>query len=119
MQVVDFPTRFPSNADGQASPLDSCLTLQLCPLGNSDHAMVSTDIYFCSPISHEPPINKIRHCYEGADWGSFRDFLRDVISNDIFFWVNADTEAFVPARDSRYSPHKSLLKSIPDRQTWL
>lgn len=46
-QIVDFPTCFHSNSDGYASLQDlfltSCHTLQLCPLSNSDHVVLSVN----------------------------------------------------------------------------
>lgn len=66
-QVVDFPTRFPSNPDGHASLLGLCFTsipdsfraTQLCLVNNSDHAVVSVNISFRSISSQEPPTSII------------------------------------------------------------
>lgn len=61
-QIMDFPTRFPSKSQQQASLLVlffttflcSCQALQHCPLGNSDHSVVAIDISFQASIKQEP-----------------------------------------------------------------
>lgn len=98
---------------------ESCRATHLCPLGNSDHAVVSVNIFSYSITSKEPPTNRTSFCYQRADWDSFRDFLRYVPWNVVFnlpvqkcasevsSWVKAGIEAFIPAR--KYKVKSRLL----------
>lgn len=80
--VGDFPMGSPVTLTDTlvfftATP-DSCRTLQLCLLGNSDRALLSLYIPFRVPVSHQPPTIRISFCYQHTDWNSFRGFLCDV-----------------------------------------
>ncbi|CAE1168972.1 unnamed protein product [Acanthosepion pharaonis] len=123
-QIVNFPTRFAFNREGKASLLDLCFTsipescsaTQLCPLGNSDHAVVSVNISFNSTPCKEPPTTRTSFYYQRSDWDSFRDFLRDVPWDVVFTlpvqecassWVKAGIDAFIPSRKYRVKSRPS------------
>lgn len=84
-QVIDFQAHFPNNSDQHASLLNlyltsspnSCCAMQLSPLGNSSHVIVSTDISFDLSIRHESPIHKNSFWYQHTNWNSFFNFLCD------------------------------------------
>lgn len=83
--------RFPNNSGQRASLLDLFLAssldcfcvLQLYPLGNTDHAVVSVDIPFDLTVRHGPLIHKTYCCYQLTDWDPVRDFLRHFPSSEI------------------------------------
>lgn len=52
-----------------------CRALQLCSLGNLDHAVLSINISLDSSIRHEPPIHKTSFCHQHAEWDSFSRFF--------------------------------------------
>lgn len=72
---MDFPTRFPSKSEQQASihyifltSSPSCCRASLhCPFGNSDHSGVSIDVSFQLSIKQESPIHKTSVRYQHAD----------------------------------------------------
>jgi len=47
----------------------------------------------------ESPTHRTFYNYQGGDWDSFRDYIRDM-PNDVFFkWIKSGIEAFVPFRN--------------------
>lgn len=93
--------RFSSNSHVHASRLDlfltslqdSCRAQQLCPHGNSDHAVVYMGISLCSPISHEPPIKGLSFCYHHTDQN---DNLNHPVHK--YDTEKAGIEHFIPTR---------------------
>ena len=53
------------------------------PLENSDH-VVSVSIDFPSNSQQDAPFHHIAYDYSCADWDDLRNYLRDVLWEDIF-----------------------------------
>ena len=89
------------------------------PLGNSDHVVVSVSID--SPINskQDTPFHCVAYDYSRADWDGLRDYLRDVLWEDIFKlgastaasefceWVQVGIDVYVPHRKYQVKPHSS------------
>ena len=54
------------------------------PLGNSDHFVVSVSIDFPINLKWDALFHHIAYDYSHADWDDIRDYLRDVLWEDIF-----------------------------------
>ena len=54
------------------------------PLGNSDHFVVSVSIDFPINLKQDVLFHHIAYDYSHADWDDIRDYLRDVLWEDIF-----------------------------------
>ena len=54
------------------------------PLGNSDHVVVSVSIDFPINSKQDSPFHRIACNYSCADWDGLRDYLRDILWEDIF-----------------------------------
>lgn len=86
-EILDFPTCFPSKSDQHSSLLNMFLICfpsswrasQLCPIDNSDQAVVLIDISFEASIKKEPPNHKTYFSYQRTDWDPFLDFIRDAL----------------------------------------
>ena len=91
-QMVNFPTSIPDCDCHNPALLDLfltsdasiCSTMAFPPLGNSDHVVVSVSIDFPTNSQRDAPFHCIAYDYSRADWDGFRDYLRDVLWEDIF-----------------------------------
>lgn len=135
--IVDFRTYFHNNWNRHASLLNlffttspiSCCSSQLCPLSNSDHTVVTVDIYFCLSIRQEPPVNRASFCYQillGTHYMIFFDprmkvliFLLKIVQLNFNSWVNAEipskTAIFLLVYSCLFSfcnPQESILLAI-------
>ena len=61
-----------------------CSAMAFPPLINSNHIAVSVSIEFHSNSQRNALFHRITYDYSRADWGGFRDYLRDVPWKDIF-----------------------------------
>ena len=126
-QTVDFITRIPDRDDHSPSLLDLfltsnptiCQTSSSSALGKSDHVVVNIQISLNTKAAQESPFHRTLYSYDRGDWGSFRDFLRDVPWPDVFkldgekcaeevaSWIKAGIDAFIPYRKFQQKPHSS------------
>ena len=90
--MVNFPTRIPDCDSHRPALLDLflssdpsiCSTMAFPSLGNSDHVVVSVSIDFPSNSQRDAPFHRIAYDYSRAAWDGLRDYLRDVLWEDIF-----------------------------------
>ena len=90
--MVAFPMLIPDCASHSPAPLDIffssntsiCSIMAFPPLGNSDHVVVSVSIDFPSNSQWDASFHHISYDYSRADWDGLRDYLRDVLWEDIF-----------------------------------
>ena len=88
-------------------------------MGNSDHVVVSVSIVFPTNSQRDVPFHRIAYDYFRADWDGLRDYLRDVLWEDIFKlgasaassefceWVQVGIDVYIPHRKYRIKPNSS------------
>ena len=126
-QMVTFPTRIPDYDSHSPALLDLfissvasiCSTMAFCPLGNSDHIVVSVCIEFLSNWQWDAPFHRIAYDNSSADWSDLHDHLRGVPWEDIFKlgasaaagefceWVQVETDVYIPHRKYQVKSHSS------------
>ena len=117
-QMVNFPTLI-SDCDSHSPALlnlflssdaSICSTKAFCPLGNSDHVVVSVSFDFPSNSKWDAPFHRRACDYSHAVWDGLRDHLRDVPWEDIFkFGASAAASEFcdwVQVEINVYIPHR-------------
>ena len=89
------------------------------PLANSDHFVVSVSIDFLSISEWDAPFHHMGYDYSCCDWDGVRDYLRDVLWEDIFKlsasaatsefceWVQVGIDVYIPYRKYQVKPHSS------------
>ena len=93
--------------------------MAFCPLRNSDHVVVSISIDFPSVSRRDAPFHRIDCDSSHADWDGLRNYLRDVLWEDIFKlifsdaasefceWVQVVIDAYISHRKYQVKPHSS------------
>ena len=127
IQIVNFPTRIPDCDSHNPALLDLfissdasiCSTMVFCPLGNSDHVIVSVSIDFPVNSKQDTPFHHMAYDYSRADWDGLRDHLRDVPWEDIFKlnasaaasefceWVQVGINVYIPHSKYQVKPYSS------------
>ena len=126
-QIVNFPTRIPDCDSHSPDLLDLflssdaiiCSTMAFCPLGNSDHVVVSVSIEFPINSKQDTPFCCMAYDYSRCDWEGLCDQLRDVPWEDIFKlsasaaasefceWVQVGIDVYIPHRKYQVKPLSS------------
>ena len=91
--------------------------MAFCPLGNSNHAVVSVSTDFPSNLKQDALFHCIAYDYSHADQDGLRDHLRDVQWEDIFRisasaaasefceWVQGGIDVYIPNHKYWVKPH--------------
>ena len=116
--MVNFPTQIPDCDSYSPALLDLfisfnagiCFTMVFPPLRNCEHVVLSVSIDFSIDSKWDALFHRIVFDWSHADWDSFHDHLRDVLSEDIFkLSVSAATSEFCEwiqvGRIDVYNPH--------------
>ena len=97
-----------------------CYTIAFPPPGNSDHVVFSVSIDFPINSKQDVPFHRIAYDYSRADWDGLRDYLRDVLWEDIFKlssstvasefceWVQVGTDIYIPHCKYQVKPHSMV-----------
>ena len=100
-----------------SSDASICSTMAFCPLGNSDHVVVSISIGFPLNSKQDALFHWIACDYSCPDWDGLHDHLRDVPWEDIFKlsasaaasefceWVQVGIDVYIPHHKYQVKPH--------------
>ena len=93
------------------------------PLRNSDHVVVSVSIDVPTNSKQDTLFHCVAYDYSRADWDGLRDYVRDVLWEDVFKlkasaaaseffpWFQAGTDVYIPHRKYQVKPHSSPWSS--------
>ena len=90
------------------------------PLGNSDHVLLQLSLKYPSLQNQDSPFHRTTYDYNGADWDSFRAFIRDIPLSDGFCslpastcaaelaeWIQIGIDEYIPHRRYQLKPHSA------------
>ena len=128
-QITSFPTRYPPNPSHSPSLLDLCFVSDcssvislspLPPLGNSDHVLLELRLKCQSFHNQDSPFHRTSYDYNGADWDSFRAFIRDIpwkdglgslpassCASELAEWIQIGIDEYIPHRRYQLKPHSA------------